>query len=225
MFVTSGRIDKEVCPKKVKHMFQTSPASKPFLGMRKVFHVLSSSVVPLFYWFLPFSQTAAQGRAFILIVLSFALALFFFFDGLRLISPSFNRYIMRHFSLLIRQSEEKRFTGATFTCLSFLIVVFFFSREIAVTAMLFLSLGDTSAEIVGKNWGRKKYFGRSLEGMAGFFITAFPLAWIILQDWQPALIGAIMGALIEFFSFRIDDNLTVPVLSATSIWLISQILS
>jgi len=205
-------------------MFQTTPVSKPFLGMRKVFHVFSSSVVPLFYWFLPFFPTAAEGRAFILIVLSVALVLFVLFDGLRLLYPPFNRYVMRHFSLLIRQSEEKRFTGATFTCLSFWVVVFFFSREIAVTGMLFLSLGDTAAEIVGKNWGRKKYFGRSLEGMGGFFIVAFPLAWMIIQDWRLAFSGAAMGALIEFFSFRIDDNLTVPILSATSIWLISQIL-
>ena len=205
-------------------MFQTTLVSKPFLGMRKVFHVFSSSVVPLFYWFLPFFATEAECRVFILIVLSIALALFLLFDGLRLLFPPFNRYVMRYLSLLIRHSEEKRFTGATFTCLSFLIVVFFFSREIAVTAMLFLSLGDTAAEIAGKNWGRTKYFGRSLEGMGGFFIVAFPLAWMVLQDWRVAFPGAAMGALIEFFSFRIDDNLTVPVLSATSIWLIYRIL-
>jgi len=202
---------------------QTTPVSKPFLGMRKVFHVFTSSAIPLFYWFLPFFDTAREGRAFILIVLSSAFVLFFLFDGLRLLFPPLNRYVMRYFSLLIRQSEEKRFTGATFTCLSFLIVVFFFSREIAVTAMLFLSLGDTAAEIAGKNWGRKKYFGRSLEGMVGFFIAAFPLAWLVLQDWRVAFLGAVTGALIEFFSFRIDDNLTVPALSAASIWLISRI--
>jgi glycerol-3-phosphate acyltransferase PlsY len=131
---------------------------------------------------------------------------------------------MSWFSLLIRQSEEKSLTGATFTCLSFLLVVYLFSREIAVTAMLFLSLGDTAAEIVGKNWGRRKYFGRSLEGMGGFFVVALPLAWIVLQDWRVAFMGAVLGALIEFFSMGIDDNLTVPMGSAMALWLLTSII-
>jgi glycerol-3-phosphate acyltransferase PlsY len=205
-------------------MSSKPPVSKPFLGFRKVFHVFSSSVVPLFYWFLPFFATAEEGRAFLLIVLSCALMAFLLFDGARLLSPVCNRFFMSWFSRLIRQSEEKSLTGATFTCLSFLLVVYLFSREIAVTAMLFLSLGDTAAEIVGKNWGRMKYFGRSLEGMGGFFIVALPLAWIVLQDWRVAFMGAAMGALIEFFSMGIDDNLTVPIGSAMALWLILSVI-
>jgi dolichol kinase len=200
------------------------PLSKPFLGLRKVFHVFSSSVVPLFYWFLPFFATAEEGRAFLLIALSFAFMAFLLFDGTRLLFPVCNRFFMTWFSLLIRRSEEKSLSGATFTSLSFLLVVYLFSREIAVTAMLFLSLGDTAAEIAGKNWGPRKYFGRSLEGMGGFFIVAFPLAWVVLQDWRVAFMGAAMGALIEFFSMGIDDNLTVPMGSAMALWLLTSLI-
>lgn len=198
--------------------------SKPFLGLRKVFHVFSSSVVPLFYWYLPCFDTVEEGRAFILIVLSCALLAFFLFDGARLLSPAFNRFVMDRFSLLIRETEEKSFTGSTFVCLSFLVVVFFFPREIAVAAMLFLTLGDTAAEIAGKNWGRRKYFGRSLEGMGGFFIAAVPVAWIVLQDWRVAVMGAAAGALVEFFSIGIDDNLTVPMGSAMALWFLSSLI-
>lgn len=199
-------------------MIVKSPAAKPFLGLRKVFHVFNSSVVPLLYWFLPFVDSAEEGRVLLLYLLSCALLLYVLFDGARLLSPPFNRFIMDRFSLLIRQSEEKSFTGATFVCLSFLVVVFFFPREIAVAAMLFLALGDTVAEIAGKNWGHRKYFGRSLEGMGGFFLVAFPLAWIVLQDWCIAGMGAALGALVEFFSIGIDDNLTVPIGSAIALW-------
>jgi len=197
---------------------------KPFLGLRKVFHVLTSSVVPLLYWFLPFYVSLEGSRIFLLELLLFGLVLFFLFDGARLLFPALNRLVMDRLSLLIRETEKKKMTGATFTCLSFLVVVFFFSREVAVTAMLFLTLGDTAAEIAGKNWGGRKYHGRSLEGMAGFFIISFPLAWIVIQDWRVALTAAVMGALVEFFSIGIDDNLTVPVGSAISLWLISSFL-
>lgn len=199
-------------------MIEKTPVRKPFLGLRKVFHVINSSVVPLLYWFLPFVDTAEAGRLLLLYLLSGALLLYVLFDGARLLSPAFNRIIMDRFSLLIRQSEEKSFTGATFVCLSFLVVVYFFSREIAITAMLFLSLGDTAAEIAGKHWGRRKYFGRSLEGTVGFFFIAFPLAWIVLQDWRVAVMGSALGALVEFFSIGIDDNLTVPIGSAIALW-------
>lgn len=197
---------------------------KPFLGLRKVFHVLTSSVVPLLYWYLPVYASLEASRICVLILLLVALALFSLFDGARLLFPALNRLVMDRFSLLIRETERNKITGATFTCLSFLVVVFSFPREIAVTAMLFLALGDTAAEIAGKNWGGRKYHGRSLEGMAGFFVVAFPLAWIVIQDWPVAFVSAGMGALIEFFSIGIDDNLTVPVGSAISLWLILSFL-
>lgn len=205
-------------------VMQQSSREKPFLGLRKVFHVLTSSVVPLLYWFLPFYASLEGSRVFVLLLLLSALTLFSLFDGARLLSPILNRLVMKRLSCLIRETEKKKVTGATFTCLSFLVVVFFFSREVAVVAMLFLTLGDTAAEIVGKNWGSRKYHGRSLEGMAGFFVAALPLAWIVLQDWRMALSGAAMGSLIEFFSIDIDDNLTVPIGSASSLWLVSLLL-
>jgi dolichol kinase len=197
---------------------------KPFLGLRKVFHVLTSSVVPLLYWYLPSYVSLEASRIFILVLLLVFLAFFSLFDGARLLLPTLNRLVMDRLSLLIRKTEKNKITGATFTSLSFLIVVFLFSREVAVTAMLFLTLGDTAAEIAGKNWGGRKYHGRSLEGMAGFFIIAFPLAWIVLQDWPVALAAAGMGALVEFFSIGVDDNLTVPVGSAISLWLVLSFL-
>ncbi len=196
-------------------------SSKPFLALRKVFHVITSAVFPLYYWYLPFTESAAQGRAFILIVLFAAAACLLASEAARLFVPVFNRCLMARFRLLIRPSEEKRVTGATYVCLSFLLITYFFSREIAIAAMLFLTLGDTAAEIIGKNWGRVRYRGRSLEGMAGFLAVAFPAAWLVLGDWRTALAGAAVGAAVEFFSFRVDDNLTVPVLSAVALWILN----
>ena len=192
--------------------------SKQFQGTRKLFHVLSSSFIPLVYWFSPDFITEHQARTYLIALLSCSLLFSFIFDLTRLLSPGINAFLMKHFSLLIRQTEEHRFTGATFLCFSFLVTILFFPREISVAAMLFLSLGDTMAEIAGKNWGRRKFHGRSLEGMVGFFLMSLPVAWLTLGDWRVSLLGAAAGASIEFFSFHVDDNLSVPFLSALSIW-------
>jgi len=125
---------------------------------------------------------------------------------------------MKAFSFLIRKTEEKRFTGATFLCFAFLVVAFLFDRRVAITAMLFLSLGDTAAEIGGRRFGRHKVFHKSWEGAFSFFLAGFPLAWALLDDWRVAALGAAVGALVELFSYHVDDNLTVPIGAAAALW-------
>jgi len=54
----------------------------------------------------------------------------------------------------------------------------------------------------------------------GFFFVAFVTAWVLFFDWKLALLGGIAAALVELFSFELDDNLTVPLGSATAMWLV-----
>ena len=46
---------------------------------------------------------------------------------------------------------------------------------------------------------------------------AFFIAFWVFEDWRIALLGAVAGALVELFSFEIDDNLTVPIGSALAL--------
>jgi len=193
--------------------------AKAFLSLRKVFHVAASSTIPLYYWYHPFAATDAQARLQVVVIAAIGFCSFLVFDLLRLRDRAFNSFIMKGFSFIIRRTEEKRFTGATHLCFAFLVVAWFFSREVAVTAMLFLSLGDTAAELGGRYFGRTKVFYRSLEGSAAFFLVAFSVALVILDDWRVALLGALVGALVELFSFELDDNLTVPIGSAVALTL------
>ncbi len=196
-----------------------SHPQKPFQAFRKIYHVISSSLIPLYYWYNPLNLTGEVLKIHVLVAAAAGFAFFFLLDFFRLRDRQFNSFVMRMFSFLIRRSEEKRFTGATFLCLAFFVVSLFFSWQVAVTAMLFLSLGDTAAELGGRYFGRVRIFHRSLEGTCAFFLVCFPLAWAILDDWRVAILGAAVGALVELFSFEIDDNLTVPIGSALAIWL------
>lgn len=190
--------------------------SKPFQALRKGFHVAASSALPLYYWYHPFTLTDSRARLQVAAVSAVMFALFFIMDFFRLRDRQLNTKVMTTFSFLIRRTEEGRYTGATYLSFAFFMVTWFFPREVAVTAMLFLSLGDTAAEMGGKYFGKNKIFRRSVEGSIAFFLVALPLAWAILGDWRVAGLSALAGTLVELFSFEVDDNLTVPIGSAVA---------
>ena len=190
---------------------------KPFQGVRKVFHVLASSTFPLFYLYPPAHLFHAPTRVVLLWFSSFCFVASLILDLFRLANRRFNSQFMTQYAFLIRKSEANRLNGSTFLLLAFTVVIYFFSRPVAITAMLFLSLGDAAAELGGKNFGRLKIFERSLEGSLSFFLVSFAVAFALLEDVRVALLGALAGALVELFSFEWDDNLTVPIGSAVAL--------
>ncbi|HEY5040103.1 MAG TPA: hypothetical protein VIJ93_13630, partial [bacterium] len=127
---------------------------KPFQGLRKVYHVLASSVFPLAYLYLPLDLTNDSCRRLLLAISGVCFVISFLLDLLRLRDKRFNSRFMNLFSFLIRRTEENKFNGSTFLCFAFFAVIFFFSRKVAITAMLFLSLGDAAAELGGRYFGR-----------------------------------------------------------------------
>jgi len=198
--------------------------TKTFQGFRKMYHVLAASLFPLAYLYPPFHLSEGQVKQWLLWVSGGCFVVSFIFDFLRLRDHEFNSKFMKYFSALIRRTEVNKFNGSTFLCFAFFVVIFFFSRGVAVAAMLFLSLGDAAAELGGKNFGKMKIFSRSAEGTAAFFFVAFLVAFALFQDWRIALPGAFAGAMVELFSFEVDDNLTVPIGSAIALWLVLVVL-
>ncbi len=191
--------------------------TKTFQGFRKMYHVLASSLFPLAYLYPPLHMGMSETKKWLLIVSGICFVISFFFDFLRLNNHQFNSQFMQFFSAFIRRTEVDHFNGSTFLCFAFFVVMLLFSRPIAIAAMFFLSLGDAAAELSGKNFGRVKIFQRSFEGTLGFFFVAFLTAFALFFDWRIAVLGAIAGALVELFSFEVDDNLTVPIGSALAL--------
>jgi glycerol-3-phosphate acyltransferase PlsY len=191
--------------------------TKTFQGLRKMYHVLASSLFPLAYLYPPFHWAAPETRKWLLIVSGSCFLVSFILDFLRLRDHKFNSWFMEIFSEFIRRTETNKFNGSTFLCLAFFLVIFLFSRNVSITAMFFLSLGDAAAELGGKNFGRLRIYGKSLEGTLAFFLVAFLIAYFLFENWQIALVGALAGALVELLSFELDDNLTVPIGSALAL--------
>jgi dolichol kinase len=77
------------------------------------------------------------------------------------------------------------------------------------------------AGFVGRNWGKRMLrAGRSLEGSLAFFVAgtgaaAVTLALLGVGSFGVVLglaaVAALVGAVVEILSTRLDDNFTIPV--------------
>lgn len=98
------------------------------------------------------------------------------------------------------------------------LLLFSFNMAIAYSAIIMLLLGDAASTIIGRKYGLHKLpFNKlkSYEGSLAFFIVGSAGSLLFLPV-LPAFFGSAVGMLTEAYS-PIDDNITVPVVSAVAI--------
>jgi dolichol kinase len=101
-----------------------------------------------------------------------------------------------------------------------------YTKPIAVAALTFIIVGDTLAALIGRRFGRHRFGRKSVEGslacLAGTLLVAIFAPDLALPV---ALFGATVAAITEALSTRIDDNISVPIISGLAMTLFSRILS
>ncbi|MCZ6696478.1 MAG: SEC59/DGK1/VTE5 family protein, partial [Acidobacteria bacterium] len=164
-------------------------------------------------------------RAPVLALLILFIGVMVWLESWRFRNPKVNRWLFEHFKGFTKEKERAKISTTSLFLASALITIIVFPRGIAIAALLFLTVGDPVAEIIGVNFGRIKIFGgKTLEGtLAGFLSCAligWPLLLIERLELDPTLllIGAGAAALTELFALRVDDNFTVPIGSALAMW-------
>ncbi|MCF7826080.1 MAG: SEC59/DGK1/VTE5 family protein [Candidatus Marinimicrobia bacterium] len=182
--------------------------------VRKAIH-LSSSIIPLSYWFF-------FDRHFTLQIVTILALGFLTADYLRLQSQSIEKLFMRIFGAALRQHEMKNLTGATYVFTGSVVCIYLFPKEIAVPSLLILSISDTLAALVGIPFGNHKFLKKSLEGSAAFFISSI----FILSIFFPGslLINVAIAAVVtlaEAYPMKLDDNFLIPILSGSLLSLAS----
>jgi dolichol kinase len=122
------------------------------------------------------------------------------------------RYYQRIFGALTRSSEAERFTGASFVFLGALSAVVLFPATVAILAMLFMSLGDTAAALVGIRYGRLRIGNKTLEGTAACFVVCLATALAGGLPGSVALAGAATATIAELIPWGIiNDNVAIPL--------------
>lgn len=148
----------------------------------------------------------------------------------RRFSVSWNDKLLSVLGRFAHSHEWHGVNSATWYTTALLTMVLLFPGWAAMVGVMVLALADPAAATVGRRYGRVKLVhGRSLEGTLTFALVALPTALAVIGVYGPrlavgqaawvALAAAVVGAVVELFTGRLDDNFTIPVtVAAAATW-------
>lgn len=179
---------------------------------RKIIH-FSSILIPASYlWFI-------KDQYVMILLLSgltiLALILELLRNKLNFVNSLFNNIF---FKMLRKNEQNGKLTGATWMLISSLIITVFFPIYIVVPALIYLSVGDSFAAIIGKAYPYGKLGKKSITGtISGFiFSSIFALLVNVTLPVHIIIFGSIIAMIVEASPIKLNDNLTIPIISALS---------
>jgi dolichol kinase len=179
---------------------------------RKIIH-FSSILIPASYlWFI-------KDQYVMILLLSgltiLALSLELLRNKLNFVNSLFNNIF---FKMLRKNEQLGKLTGATWMLISSLIITVFFPIYIVVPALIYLSVGDSFAAIIGKAYPYGKLGKKSITGtISGFiFSSIFALLVNVTLPVHIIILGSLIAMIVEASPIKLNDNLTIPIISALS---------
>ena len=202
-------------PKRTKRDDPLEPLRSPQWlteARRKAIH-LAFLVLPLelLLRMLPWPRTRGQFRLLFLGLTAGAVAL----DVLRIHERRVRTFFRQFFGELLREHERMSLLGSTYLLLAALIAIEVFPQPVAAVALGFTVLGDAMGALVGRAWGRHRFFNKSCEGAAGCLAAC--LVWAALVTpvaglpWPVTLAGAFVATIVEALPIPLDDNLGITL--------------
>jgi len=199
---------------------------------RKLLHILSGSLIPAGIFYLP--QIPGAPPRIAQIILGILLFLSMLVEIIRLKAPQIQKLFFSMAGSMLRSSEKKEFTGATYIFASAFLcsIIFFNEPHISFIVISLFILGDAVAALVGISIGKIKIGKKSLEGSLACFLLSLLLLFAVypyipglLDIWGGAIhpiiaiVAALSTTIFELFpikitkTFTINDNLTVPIIT------------
>jgi dolichol kinase len=183
---------------------ENTALKRPFL-LRGLFHV-SGCLIPVIY------LLTDKGTA--LLVTASAVVLAAFLETLRIKG----RIGMAFVGPLLKEKEKKGPSGCLFYLVSCLITILLFDERIASASIFVLAISDPLSAIIGSKWGRRSLYGKSAEGTGAFFLSSLLVLACFSFKGPGLILAACAATAAELFSSRfIDDNLTIPIITALSL--------
>lgn len=192
--------------------------------IRKGIHFCSLSI-PVIYFFIDKSTALT-----ILIPIT---SLFVISDLARYYSKTAANLFYKYFGWLLRNHEidnqKKRLNGASNILISAIICIIIFPKLLTVTAFSVLIISDSLAALIGRKYGKHKFLKKTLEGTLAFIlggtivILFTPKVSYVFPEYIIASLGVVVGGIFEALSITIDDNITIPISIAITIWILYTI--
>jgi len=187
------------------------------LPKRKLFRMVGL-LFPLVYLASSRFISPPYDRIPVLVILVLFIGTMVFLESWRFRNPRVNRWMFEHFKGFTKDKEREKLSSTTLYLISAAITILVFPRGVAIAALLFLTVGDPIAEIVGISYGRIRIVrGKTLEGTIAGAIACFIIGAPLLLvpdlgiDLTLLSIGAAAAALTELLPVPIDDNFTIPI--------------
>ncbi len=192
---------------------------------RKIWHIVTVFAMFLVYQLAPLPVS--------LTILLVACAVLIPFDFFRLKYPKLNDVALIFMGPLMRKSEIKSTAGTTYLLAGVAVIVLFFPKPIVGLSLLFLAFADPLASYAGIRFGKDKIMGnKSMQGFLMAFAVCFILTFLFLAGYDLMLsrrlvisvLCGIVGAFAELIPIaKLDDNLTMPIMSAMGTWAVFQL--
>lgn len=175
--------------------------------LRKLFHLYQ---LPMIIGYVVLRYYFSERIAVFAIVI--LLMIILEYEFLRL---NFNIKVPDPFGIM-RPHEKKSVSGMLYIVLSTIVVFTVFDFRIAITALLITVFGDLASALIGIKYGKHKIkTGKTWEGMTAGLVMNLIVAFVFLWEYPLIAISmAFVGSIVEFLTYKLDDNLTVPISSA-----------
>jgi dolichol kinase len=190
--------------------------------LRKLIHLFSLSI-PTIYYFI----TKELALSILIPLTVFSLLI----DYGRHYHKTLSNFVDKIFGFIMRKhekdSKKKNLNGATYVLLSAVIVILIFPKVFVVTAFAVLIIGDMSAALIGRKFGKTKFLLKSLQGtLAFFFFSCFVVLFAPkiegnMTEYVIGIIAVAVGAIAENISGEwADDNFSIPVAVCITMWIL-----
>lgn len=137
----------------------------------------------------------------------------------------------RFFGKMLREKEKSdrfRLSGAPYVIAAAFMVSFLFEKEIAMTALSTMLIGDTFAALVGRKFGKHKINQntKSVEGAIAFWLSSLMVLLFFFFFYQKTvlfLLTGLMGITIAMFAeiyekqIKLDDNFSIALAMGLSL--------
>lgn len=198
-------------------------------AIRKSIHV-GSLIFPIATVF-AYRMYPETGRLYLASILAVLSVILLFLDLLKARHKPFKSFMYGLFGKVLRKNElQGGMTASTVVVASAAFTILIFREEIAVAALVFLSLGDSAAALIGKHFGRIRLVGRrtlegSLAALNTCLMASFVLLWLSPDlGWSltpvTLLVGSVVATLSELFDLPLDDNFRIPVFAGLAMELV-----
>lgn len=120
--------------------------------------------------------------------------------------------IPKHLNIL-RPRERNNVVSSIFFVAATIIVFAVFDYGIALTALCLTVFGDLASALVGIRFGKNKLFrNKTLEGFLAGLAVNLLIGWLLIPGYAAVYISmALVASVVELFTGKLDDNLTVPL--------------